>query len=713
MSLHGFNKVSLLIVSVFPALMLLLLGEPLTVIVRIYLVPVLLFLIGFPWIRQQALNSRIRTLAYSIAIGIALVASVIFIISFIHLPYIRLSSILPLSGMVIFGSFRLYRSRWVSNLFDRSSTNHRLSRHYHFLVAVPVVLAVFHYCIYEVSLARSPLPAKPIVSKLPFLDSHKDELANTIDNRFIYISRYDLRHYLGRCELIDKYGLPIPNPLYSQSNTASYASKYQSMAHYMIFTYWIGLKRLLGLSAIQASKASAIVGYLLIFFAVFRISTLIGLSCNWSLFAGTASLIWGTLFGIVLHIFWGRGFLWGEVGAFSGSFSGYFYHNAPQLHSTGLGLSGLAMVLEYYEDRRPRWLYLAAFLIGSSLHFKPAFFTIIPFSLLFLFLISKQYRLREWYIFGAITIAFVVLWLLPKYLFPMMPSPMRIGFKPFHILLHRLWGSSFTTWVIISLFAIVSGFGILFLAANWTEHYLRKKNTGLQNARSAYLIMAVSLLLLGLFQYLSFYETGMRYYYGNFAWALYSAMPFCLPMVFLFYCSLKSGTLKALVALGFALHLASGIAYSVTYPRYWRYLYIDDVKGLQSLEEMLDVDARGISLGSISTEELYSGISSAAELYSGTTCFNMAEVPINPEYYSTLYNRTKPLETILEMINPDYIILDREKRWDIAILSAEKRLGFKIPAAIVGYFPFYSSEVSGIEIWLRKDYEKNGKTIRH
>ena len=197
----------------------------------------------------------------------------------------------------------------------------------------------------------------------------------------------------------------------------------------MTFTCWIGLKRLCSLSAIQASTASTIISYLLIFFALLRISILSGLRVNQSLFIGTASMIWGTMGGAVLYFLGADPYFGAGAGV---AFSGAFYHNATQLHSTTIGLVGLAMVLEYYNERRSQWLYLAALLIGSSLHFKPSFFTIIPFSLLLLFLITKQYKRLEWYFCAAILAFFVVLWILPKFFFPLSPNPMQVDFEPFY-----------------------------------------------------------------------------------------------------------------------------------------------------------------------------------------------------------------------------------------------------------------------------------------
>ena len=191
----------------FPALFLFFWGETVGGIVQMYLVPVCLFLIGFPWVSRKAPTPRIAVMIYSVALGMALVGLTVFLISkFIHFSYARFLSIVVLFSMVIFGAFRLYRCKSALNFFDLSLMSDRLSHRYCFFAIIPVLFAVLHYSIYGVSFAKSPL--KPlIVDRVGFATSHVEE------GKVIYLNRFgDLTYHLGKSEIIDRNGLPIQNP---------------------------------------------------------------------------------------------------------------------------------------------------------------------------------------------------------------------------------------------------------------------------------------------------------------------------------------------------------------------------------------------------------------------------------------------------------------------------------------------------------------------
>ena len=236
---------------------------------------------------------------------------------------------------------------------------------------------------------------------------------------------------------------------------------------------------------------------------------------------------------------------------------------------------------------------------------------------------------------------------------------------------------------------MASAFGLFVLAAIWGMRYLRQEKVQFQTVSSAYIITAVSLFLLGLFEHLSFHEPPPRQGDGNFTWALYSTMPYSLPMIGLFYNALKSVKLKHIVTLALLLHLTSGAVYAVTYLQYGKIVPDGDNSGeLSSLRKRLNHNARGFAFNHDTT---------TIEAYLGVPCFNRGEQCEDyPDHYSDLCESTASLESNLKKINPDFIVLNRNS------IDADK-----FPNTLFsGYFLLNSSKY-GREIWLRQDYAKN------
>jgi len=681
--IYHINKIILPIAFVFPALILFLIGETIGSIVRMYLIMVLLFLIGYPLIKQKNLELS-EILIYSITVGIVLVALVTFIASFTRNIHVYFSSVFLLYCIALFGAFSLFKSRLFSYHFSIESIKKHLSTRLYFLIFIPIFLGVIHYSLIDILLVNSPLPIKTLTQKAPLPKTIKDNIITSIDEKVIIYKQNssDLLYYIGKAEIIKKYGFPILNPIYVQSdNDPVYSSKYQFMSHYMVPMYWIGLSRMFGLTIIQSSKISAVIGYLIIFGAIYQISRLIGLSHNKSLLAGAMSIVWGKMIGFFSYLLKG--------GITGWAFSGSFYHNPPQLHSTAIAFVGLAMVITYYKNREKNLLYLSAFLIGWSSHFKPAFMTIIPFSLLLLFLFTKQYKFPEWYISGAILVVPLLMWVIPGYVFSLQPNPINAKFALFNRLLDDVLQESKTGIVlgfVKNTIIMVCSLGTILIAIIWSIWRSIKDKIKICDTNSVYTITAVSLFLLGLFEALCFYEPGERYHHGNFIWALSSAIGYCIPIIIAFYSYLKSKKLKFIVIILITLHLVSGSLYSLIYVTdmtNMNAIYSDDANGLLELGKVLDSNSRGICL--------YSPILSTwTEIYSGVPCSPLdTNIKFYPEYYSALI--CLDLDEILRKIEPDFIV------WDVRKSQSESN------KMVSSYYKFYKSKQWGLEIYLNKD----------
>jgi hypothetical protein len=532
-------------------------------------------------------------------------------------------------------------------------------------------------------LINSPLPIKLFIQKVPLPQAIKENIITSIDERVIIHKQgsADLLYYIGKAEIINKRGLPIPNQIYVQSdNNPIYAAKYQFMSHYMTATYWIGLSHISGLTIIQSSKISAIISYLIIFGAIYQISRLIGLSYNKSLLAGAMSIVWGKMIGLFPYLLKGNATEW--------AFSASFYHNPPQLHSTAIALVGLAMVITYYKKREHKLLYLAAFLLGSSLHFKPSFITIISFSLLLLFLITKQYKFPEWYIAGIIIFIPLLMWIMPGYILHLQSSPINVEFEPFNRLLSSVSqksGAEMVLGFVKNTILMVFSLGVILIAIVWAIWRFAKSRAKIYDTNYVYIIMSVSLFLLGLFENLCFYEPGEKYHQGNLNWALSSAIGYSIPMIIAFYSYLKSKKFKVIVILLITLHLASGILYGLTYvtdKTNLNAIYSEDANGLSELGRILDNDSRGICLNSLL-------IATWVEMYSRVPCFDIdTYVKFYPEYYGDLAHSS--LDEILQKIQPDFIVLDARKN-----LSESNEI-------LSSYYSFYKSKQWRLEIYLNK-----------
>ena len=152
------NKIALIFAFILPAFAFFFLGESIIDVGKMYLIPVFLFLIGFPFVGWRHQTSKLAIAIYSIAFGMAFVGLSIFIFSFFHVKYRYIFPTILLFIMIALGIVYFIRSRFLSEILNRSSIGIQLSSGYYFLIIIPVFFAIIHYGLYEVSVFKSRFP---------------------------------------------------------------------------------------------------------------------------------------------------------------------------------------------------------------------------------------------------------------------------------------------------------------------------------------------------------------------------------------------------------------------------------------------------------------------------------------------------------------------------------------------------------------------------